>query len=373
MQTVYRLTLAVATLALGVVLPAAAQEPPEQQSVIEQLQAKSVLTDEDQAALRGWIEQRVQAIAAGDPGGAALAAKELREAYATGTTGFKEAHTAVIITVTRAAYKQAKRDAAAQLIALLNTLDQVSTYPLLIEALGDSRVPVRTAAAIGLRRLQGKLAGAGGTVFSESIAALRDAGKRETSQVALELIYRAMDYTGLTSNRPDPQANAQALLNLLEARGRQYGARNVRAEAADRPGVELAGKLVGQLTEEERRRLVIADASMLHYAVTRYTSELHKIKDKTSSPVQIALRDRVELFIETTETLLVKLTNPTSPPAVVKAMQETEVGEKRIKMKIQMNAWGDLLQNSHQIDVHMAKTEEAEEEAATREEEPPTP
>ena len=92
---------------------------------------------------------------------------------------------------------------------MLNTLNDVSAAALLIEALGDNRVPVRTAAAIGLRNLREKMTGAGGTSVNDSIAALRDAGKSETSPVTLERIYQAMDYTGLASN-PDPQGTAAA-------------------------------------------------------------------------------------------------------------------------------------------------------------------
>ena len=356
MRMRYRLTLAGMVLVLGTALPLAAQDTPGQQDVIERLQGKNVLSDEDTAALRAWVEQRVQALAAGDPAGSATAVKDLRGSY-KGTPSFKEAYLTACAEVIGGAYKQAKRDAAARLIAVLNTLNEVPTYTVLTEALGDQRVPVRAAAAIGLRNLQSKLAAAGGNAFAESIAALRDAGKREESPVALQLIYRAMDYSGLGSS-PDPKANAAAVLALLKSRGQQYGTRNVKAVGADRVGLILAGKLSGQLDDDGRRRLAIATAKMLHYAVMRYTSELHKIQDKTSSPLQIALRNRVELFIEAAEELLVSLTQPTAPPGVTRAMQEQPEGEKTISMKIAMNKWGDLIQERFQIDIHMEVTED---------------
>ena len=62
-------------------LPLAAQQPPGAQDALGQLQAKNVLTDEDTATLRAWVEERVQAIAASDTGGFAQAVKELRRRY----------------------------------------------------------------------------------------------------------------------------------------------------------------------------------------------------------------------------------------------------------------------------------------------------
>jgi hypothetical protein len=358
----YRLALSTA-LALVLALPTMAQDQPGPKDPIEQLQGKNVLTDEDQATLRAWVTQRVQTIAAG--GDATQAVKEWRESW-KGTDNFKEAFAAASIEAVGAAYKQAKRDSAARLIALLNTLNQVSAHPLLVEALGDERVPVRTAAVIGLRNLQAKLAGAGGTAFADCTAALREAGKRETSPVTLQLIYRAIDYTALSSP-PDPKVSAAALLELLVARGQQYGARSVKAEGADRPGLELAAKLANQLDEQGRQRLIIASARMLHYAVTRYTSDLHKVDDKTSSPLRIELRDRIELFIEAAETLLSKLTSPPDDAGfktITSEMQDREAGEKNTYMKIAMNHWADVLQERFQFDVHMDVAEDAGESAA---------
>lgn len=371
----YRLALAGMVCTLAAALPTMAQDPSGQPDAIEQLQAKNVLTDEDQAALRAWVDERVRLITAGEAGDSAKAAQELRGSRALGTQSFKDAYAAVTIEVIGEAYKQAKRDSAARLIALLNTLNEVSAHPLLIEALRDKRVPVRTAAVIGLRHLQKNLAKAGGTFFSETITALREAGKRETSPVTLQQIYRAMDYTEAGSN-PDPKANAAAVLALLEARGEQYGARKVKAEGADRPGLELAGKLVGQMDEPERQRLIVTSAKMLHYAVTRYTSELHKIRDKTSSPLQIALRNRMELFIATAETLLSNLTPPPEDDdfkTVTAEMQDQETDAKATYMTIAMNTWSDLLQERFQFDVHTDVAEDAEGGSGDAEGEAPEP
>ena len=96
----YRLALATA-LALVVGLPTMAQDQPEQEDAIEQLQGKNVLTDEDQAALRAWVAQRVQTITTGED--AAQAVKEWRESR-KGTDSFKETFAAASIEAIGAAY-----------------------------------------------------------------------------------------------------------------------------------------------------------------------------------------------------------------------------------------------------------------------------
>jgi len=371
MWTVYRPALGAILFILGATLPAAAQGLPGQQDALTPLQDKSALTDEDRAALRAWIEERVQLIVAGDPAGAGTAVKDLRKRF-KGTDSFKEAYATVSVEVIGSAYKQAKRDSAARLIAVLNTLNEVSSCKVLTEALGDQRVPVRTAAAIGLRRLRTELA-RGDDFFSQSLVALREAGKRETSPVALQLIYRAMDYTELGANPPDPKANALALLELLEARSEQYGTQTVKAEGADRLGLELAGKLAGELDEQGRQRLISASAKMFHYGVMRYTSELHKIRDKISSPVQIALRNRMESFIAAAEELLVKLTNPGEFRTVTAEMQEKPEGPKVTDMKIAMKKWADLLQQRFQIAIRVDEAAGIDGGESDAEEEAPEP
>ena len=358
MWMVERLTLAGMVLAFGMASPLAAQEAPEQPDVIGQLQNKGALTDEDATALRTWIGQRVQAVASGDPAAAGLAISGLRDGY-KGTTAFKGAYLNTCIEVIATAYKPAKRDAAARLITVLNTFNEAQTYPLLIEALGDQRVPVRAAAAIGLRYLRPKLVAEGGNALSATIAALRDAGRREESHVALQLIYRAMDYTGVGS-LPDPKANASAVLELLELRARQYETRQVKAEGADRDGLELARKLSGQLDDDQRRRLAIATAKMLHYGVVRYTTELHKVDDKTSGPLPIAARDRIELLILTAEDLLASLTAPPQAEdfkTVTEEMQDRVQDEKATYMKIAMNEWANVLRGRFQLDLQIDVTE----------------
>jgi len=357
MHRTSRFLLAMVMLVVGAAGRLVAQQPVGPLDQLAPLQAKNTLSEEEQATLRTWVEQRVLAIAAGDPVGANQPAREIRSNH-KGTDGFKQLYAAVCVEAVRAAYHQAARDGAARLIALLNTMNEPATAPLLLEALRDERTPVRTAAAIGLRNLRDKLGRAGGNVLAETLNALQAAGSRETSVVTLEQIYRALDYSTAGAG-PDPRATAAALLDLLEARAQGYAAGQVKAEGGDRPGLEAIGRLLGQLDEAARRRLAIAVARMLRYSVERYASELYNVREQTSSPVQVALRDRMELLIAEAEQLLAKLTPAPADEGfktITVRMQESKEADKPTEMKIAMNRWAELLQQRFQIDVRMDAT-----------------
>ena len=348
----YRLALSVATLTLFATSLAAAQEDAQPKTGMESLQAKGVLTDEDRAALKTWVDQRVQRIAATNPPKAMPAVAEIRKAN-DGTDEFKTAFAEALIAAVTANFKNAEAGSAAQLIAIVNTFQKPTAAPLLIEALRDERVPVRTVAAIGLRSLREKLVGAGGSAVNDAVNALGRAAQQETSPVALDLIYRAMDFTGPGRQAPDPKVLVSALLPAIEKRSEAYAAGNVQAIGADAPALQIASRLTRRLDETEKRRAVIATARILKHAVERYTAELADIT-KDANRMQIELRNRVELLIIAADELLAKLEEPSQKPKLTEAMQETEdIGTKKTDMKVQMNAWADLLQQAYQVDVHL--------------------
>ncbi len=348
---VTRLRLMTALLVVAVACPTLrAQNKPAKRSIIEQLQIKSSLTDDEKKQLRTWIEQRVQAIVTVE-GGNATAARELRSAYAKGTAEFKDTFAQAYLAVIDAAYKRAKDAPAAQLIAIANTLDKVEAYKALLKALSNQRVPVRTAAAIGLRRLRPKLAAAGDPAFSQTIQALADAAAKETSAITLGILYEAMDYTAVGRGVPSRKTIATALLHVLESRGKQYQTGKVSAAAADGPGLRLAAKLAGQYAEEEKTRLIGAAAAMLAFGVERYTGDLYKVDEKTASPVRIAMRNRFEQFIVDSEALLETLAKPAEKPGVAVAMETSTQDNKRIAMTNAMKKWAAFLKQQYQISV----------------------
>ena len=240
----------------------------------------------------------------------------------------------------------------------MTVFKQPDAPALLVEAIGDKRVPVRAAAAVGLRRLRGELATGEAATFTRVQQALAAAGAKETSAVVLKTIYEALDYTRAGA-LPDAQANATAVLNLLVGRGQQYAGGKVSAEAADTPGLELAVKLLDRYNDEQKKRLLEAAARMLAYGVSRYVDDLYQVDDKRSGPVRVALRNRFEQFIIAAENLLNVLAKPATPPAVAKAMQESVADEKRINVANAMKKWSKLLADQFGIQVEV-KTGSAE-------------
>lgn len=328
-------------------LPAGAQT----QDVLNTLQAKNLLTEEDRGALRTWLSERISALDTDNPAGAAAAMNELRGAAAAGTPAFREACVGLLSELTREAYKSARLDAATRLVSLLAALNEPATYPLLLEALRDGRAAVRTAAAVGLRNLRVKLAVLGGNAVSETMAALRAAGRQETLAPALRAIYQALNYADTVPpipNPPDVRANTAALLEIFEARAAQHAARKVAAETADLTGLRAMEPLRKSLNDEERRRYVAAVATMMRYYVIAYTSELYKVKDKFSNPQVIEQRNHAELFIEEAEAQLAALLALASDrtPSITVAMKNIQDETDRVKMKVEMNKWSDLLQKA---------------------------
>ncbi len=356
MASTNRSLLAVLVMLGGALAPAVAQ--PAEKDVIKQLQVKADLSDQDKAALQTWTEQRVQAIASDDPATAAVGVRELRKAYEQGSPTFKAALAEVYARLARGAYKRAGREAAARLITLVTVFKQPDAPALLVEAIADKRVPVRAAAAVGLRRLRQELATGEAATFAQVQQALATAGAKESSAVVLKTIYEALDYTKAGA-LPDAQANATAVLNLLVGRGQQYAGGKVSAEAADTPGLELAGKLLDRYNDDQKKRLLEASARMLAYGVSRYVDDLYQVDDKKSGPVRVALRNRFEQFIIAAENLLTVLARPASPPAVSKTMQESVADEKRINVANAMKQWSKLLADQFGIQVEV-KTDSAE-------------
>jgi hypothetical protein len=355
MMTVHRVLLTTIVASVGV-LPLAAQEQP--QPTLADLQGKNTLSDDERNALGQWMTERITAIGSEEPVPAAEALALLRGEF-KGTDAFKEAYAAALIQSVQPAYKNAKLVPAARLITALNITNDPDARGVLLEALKDQRVGVRMAAVVGLRNLRVKLTLEGSPVFTETLNALRDAGKRETSRVTLKAIYQAMNYPAVVPSLPDAKANVAAVLDLLEARAQQYAAREAPAEGAEATGLKLGGMLRPSMDDAERKRLTIAAAKMLKYAVTRYTGgdrPLFKVQ-KDASPQVKELRNQIELLIGEAEKLLLELVAPKEPPAPAIADAMKKAADP-IDMKIAMNKWGDILKEAVNLDFYMDEAEQ---------------
>lgn len=341
---------------LGTLMPivAAAQETAPPAGSIEALQSKGIFAEEDNAALRNWIGQRIQLLGSSNSAAANTAFNELRGSR-VGTPAFLQAYTTACVQAVGTGYGSAEQQVATRMLVLLDSFKEMDAFTVFVQALGDARVPVRATAAIGLRNLQAKIAGAGGNAFGEAISALREAGKKEESAVVLKLIYEAMNFERV----PDGRVLLDAVTNLLISRGDQYGERKVKAVGADQVGLALAERLAAQLDEDSRRRLAIACAKMLQYGVWLYTTELHKVDEKAESSVQKHLRNRMELFIDAAESLLRATMRIPDGPEVSKAMQSSIQAEKSVNMKIELNKWAELIQQNYQVDIHLEAGDDA--------------
>jgi hypothetical protein len=345
---------AAALLAASLMLaPAAAsaQEPPRTFQVAA-IKGKSALSDEERRQLNGWIAQRAAQMSAADPRDEATlhqaqqAAREVRDALNGAAAGFREAFVAAYTDVVRERHRGASVTGAAQLMALLAVLDDVMTAPVLRDALRDERTGVRAAAALGLRTLRPKLAAAGGDAFAQTVAALREAGRRETSGSTLKTIYEALDYAEFAA--PDPRASAAALLEVLEARARLYDGAALNAEGAELAGLRAADRVRRSLGDEDRRRYTLVLARLLRHSALRYHAELHLVRDRTSSPTQIELRNTTELMVQEIERQLAELLPADNKPrpSIFDAMRTMSKESDRINLKLRMNDWAELLQKA---------------------------
>ncbi len=333
MTTLNRLAVLVA-LAGALVANAPAQDG---ESGLQALQSKTVLSEDELGQLRSWIEQRVAAVA----DSSAQAGSELRSAYA-GSQGFREAYAKLAVEIIRPVYGRAslKLIAATQLVAVLGALDDMQVHATLIEALGDKRVAVRTAAAAGLGRLRTAIARSGAAAVTSTLNALQTAGVAETSTVALKTIYRAMDFQAIPTPA-DAGGNARTLLSLLRARqGKYASARSATpAWAAEIDGLRLAGVLLRGMNDTDRTQLAEATGQILLTAVMRYADELYEVEDG-SSALDVAIRNDTEVLIQQCEAVLVQVLKPGTAPDVTAQMRELEP----VNMKLEMKKWAGLLQ-----------------------------
>jgi hypothetical protein len=304
---------------------------------LEDLQSKGALSEDELSRVTEWVTTRIRDVATSSSA-AKRAVTELRLAHHGGDEGFRRAFARTANDLIRQSYARAQLLAATQMIALLGSFDDMAAHPTLLEALGDERVGVRTAAAVGLARMRGAIVQAGGNVVAATLAALVDAGKNEASAVALKSMYRAMDFQS-SSPSGDPQAVARALLELLDGRAKLYAAGKPSAWGAETAAIDIAGRLRGSLSNGDKTRLTGDLGQILIAAGTRYTERLMTISNDSSSRVDIELRDTTEQLVYAAEGLLANLLTWTGDTTVADHMRKLEKTEMKLKLK----EWGKLL------------------------------
>ena len=337
----------------GAVMVLAAQQPPatpaEPDDGLDALRAKDLLGDDDRAALRAWIGERIAMVIGDDVAGAQQAVAQLRQS-ARGGRGFTDAYVAATMESIGSAYKKAELVPASRLLIVLGELNDPRTFNTLLGALQDERTGVRAAAAVGLRKLQSKLDPA---AMNEMLAALRAAGEKETAPRTLDLIYRAMNLTeapGLTERR----ASSTAIVDLLQQRLKSIENGRMRAEGGDLAALEALDPQRGNLDDATRRRYIAELGRLMHYCVCRYVRDdpLSRVRDQSSSPDVVELRNNIEVTIREAERQLQTLVGAPEGANIAENMTRAKITE----MAIAMNKWSEKLKG---VDLDLPEVQRA--------------
>lgn len=334
--------------------PARAQEA---EGPLAELRNKDALTDEERSTIRNWVTEQIGAVATSDAVGGAAAFERLKQAR-TGSNAYGEVYLETALPAISSAYQKAQPVAAARLVTLLSLFQDVRALDTLLQALRDERTAVRAAAVIGLRSLRNQIATDPGR-YQRVLSALVEAGKRETSAQTLRLLYAAMDFSQVQP-RPNVEQNINAFLDLLDARVEQFGSSGlVPADGAETEALEIGGRLRQGMNEAQRRRYAIALARTMQYAVQRYTggeSPLALVRERTSGPDTVALRNAMEQIIARAEEQLRALLNPEDVPRLTQTMERTPKARRAELADIinDMNRWADFLRTSLELDLRIA-------------------
>lgn len=336
-----RSTLMFMTLILLSPSAARAQDNDGGQNWMSDLKSKDSINAEERRKLRQWIELQLVSVSGADLSGASQAINTLSATVTgTATQAYREAYIAECKGAVAATYKSAEKAPAAQMISLLNRLDDATTYDVFITALKDPRPGVRMSAAVGLRNLREKLNLAGAKFLTDTLAALRVAGGRETSRIVLQTIYQAMNYPEATAQPVETKPIVEAVLGVLEMRAKQYAADKVRAEGAEVAGLKVGSAVRPFMDEAQQKQFIVVAAEMLRYAVHVYVSG--EKTEKGGIKLPMARRRDTELLIREAERVLREALQPPAGVDISDVMRKANT----TAMTIEFNKWAKLLEGA---------------------------
>jgi hypothetical protein len=346
-----RTVLVILTLAGSAV--AWAQAPAPSSDPLAALKQKSDFTDDDRALLREFVAQRVADIVGSDPAAARQGAKALRQA-AGGGEAYRKELAAVALPAIGAAVAKSELTPATQLIAIADTLNVIEARTVFVAALGDERVGVRAAAAVGLRHLRPRLGQGGPDAYQASLTALRDAAIKEKSREALRAMYQAMSYAGVTPAPADARPSITALVDALEGRAKLYKPGDeVPALGAEEAAFQIIEAASG-LTDEDKRRVAAATATVVRFALDMYLSAKHDlmaVKDSDAAE-RVELRNNIERLVLLGERVLARVVSTQKAPTVLESLRKLD----RPNTRLQWKAWVDLLKPLTNQDFTLAES-----------------
>ncbi|MDX2201055.1 MAG: hypothetical protein SF069_19040 [Phycisphaerae bacterium] len=332
--------LASAPLALG-------QDAPQ---AITTLKTKDNLSADETQQLTAWVDETIVAIGGNDGIAAAQSLRALTALDSGGKPGFREALATAIFAGVRSGLPKANVEGAARLARAAAITDRAEAATVLVAALADERAAVRAAAAFGLKKLQPRLAQAGGQFITTTLDALVNAAKAENSRGALVAEYEALNFP---ANSPAAADAVKAMVRVLEGRWSVDATDKVAAEGGDLVALRALAPRAKSLDAGVQRQLAIVAAriarlNVLNYTTDRATGEqaMMKVKDN-DSPEVVARRNAAEQTIIECEGILAALAGPAPANTLVQAMQALNATD----MKVAWGTWTEQLRTKFNINV----------------------
>ena len=339
-MTIPRLTIALlltASLA-GSAWAQAAENP------LAALQAQAEIDQAGEDQIGEFVTQKLAAITGTDAAAGRAATTAVIAAH-SGTGAFKRAFTNACLSGIGSSFREEELLPATRLMAVLIILEAPAAEPRFVEALSDPRAAVRAAGAVGLRRIQDKLAASGEANVQRVLAALAEAGAKENTPGALATIYAAMDYTGVSGFAGD-KISGTALISLLARRAQLYSQPDVPGFGADDDGLRSALKVTAAVEAPARKQLATAAATMIKYALPKYIAAdtwPAGHDERTLGKTVTDRRDALERLIVLGERVLAAtVAVPASKPELGTAMQNLD----KDALLAGWREWGDVLKES---------------------------
>jgi hypothetical protein len=266
-----------------------------QAAELTQLKAASNLTPEQVQTIQQWVQQHVAGLlTAEDADKLRQAIKPFLDAYAGATEVFQTrfAQTCAEACASHLMDPGIRPEAALLMAQMLAVQAHAGSIPTLTQVLGSPHVTTRFWAAKGLTALRREVSAS--PQAAEVIAALRQAGSAEPSDLVLREMFSALNLREVSANTSLAQQVGQALAAIFQAQIAQHSGGVVGMSSAYVVGLRVLGAVIADVDDATRRQAVQAVAQILYHAVRQFDPQ------KLPSPTD---RDAA-LLVEQAETLL---------------------------------------------------------------------
>lgn len=319
-----RNALFVAFLALTWTWPAAAQTVVDDPAV-DELRQRAPAGANDDRTIDQWLTGLLTKLsAAADP---KAAKRDFVEALArvhddrATNSAFNDALAARLGAI--AATELAKGDslpahAAEAILQALRAANHPGTIQGLVAALSFPRETVRYFGAAGLQSLRDGIAN-NQNHTTTVVAAIADAGPKETNAVVVERLYRACSFAGA------PAGAIDAISTILEARVNRYRKGATLADFAEPAAFEYLNK--ARPTQAQSKAIIRSLAVLLRLDVERYAAGTFAPGEKSA----------IEVRIDACESLMESLCGCTG--GNVRDESQTGGAGATIRMQLELDKW----------------------------------